>query len=146
MTINYNDRDLSQIKRLAATANDPIKIPFKHNSEALMLKLIYLFIAISLSACGGNQRSNAETRYQANQATTCINQEAIAIAPYPADIETAAVAVIAKCRIYTDATRRDLIARFPGYRDYIEQQVRQIDSIYMDQARQAVALARTARR
>jgi hypothetical protein len=36
---------------------------------------------------------------------------------------------------HTGALRRDLIARYPGYRDYIEPKVREVDELYLAQAR-----------
>jgi hypothetical protein len=61
------------------------------------------------------------------------------------NLETAAAMVVARCNQYTEATRRDLQSRFPGYRDYMAPKLREIDEIYADRARMAVAIARTPR-
>jgi hypothetical protein len=97
-----------------------------------------------LSACGtrlSNEEGSADNTYLAND---CIEREARTVAALKVDIDTAAMAVIAKCSEYTDATRRDLSARFPGYRDYMAPKLRELDQTYLDRARLAVAVARTA--
>ena len=71
--------------------------------------------------------------------------EASIVAPMTVDLETSAAMIIARCNQFTEATRRDLQSRYPGYRDYMAPRLREIDEIYESRARSAVAIARTPR-
>jgi hypothetical protein len=102
------------------------------------------FVVLALAGCVSANDRDLEQQTNAREAADCINREAVAIASERADLETAATIVIAKCGAYTQALRRDLLARFPGHRDYIESQLREADELYMAQARLAVARARQA--
>lgn len=104
----------------------------------------FMLVGLSvLSACASVQSGNENSANDAALAGACIDREAAEIATRKVDLETAATAVIAKCSTYTEATRRDLIARYPGYRDYMAPKLRELDQVYFDRARRAVALART---
>jgi hypothetical protein len=110
---------------------------------ATMRNLACFAIFILLAGCGGN-RSVEHTDNSSSEAVDCINREAVIIAPSKVDLETAATAVVAKCSIYTEATRRKLIQQYPGYRDYMAPKLKELDDTYMDGARRAVAIARTS--
>jgi hypothetical protein len=45
---------------------------------------------------------------------------------------------------FTEATRREL-TKYPGYRDFMAPKLRELDEIFMQRARAAVAIARTFR-
>jgi hypothetical protein len=104
----------------------------------------YFVLLFLLEGCSAGNRSY-EQENNAHEASECINREAISVASMPTDQEIASATVIARRSIYTGALRRDLIARYPGYRDYIEPKVREVDEIYLAQSRLAVARARQPR-
>jgi hypothetical protein len=103
-----------------------------------------LVVASVLSGCSSDSNRSSERADNSGEAAECIIREAKTIAPMKIDLETAATAVIARCSAYTDALRRSLVARFPGHRDYIETQTRQVDAMYLEQARRAIAVFRTS--
>jgi hypothetical protein len=104
----------------------------------------YLIVAFLLEGCSSDSSRSSEGASNSRVAAECIVREAKTIAPMKVDLETAASAVIARCSAYTDAIRRSLVARYPGHRDYIETQTREVDALYLEQARRAVAVARTS--
>ena len=104
---------------------------------------IYILMFLILAGCAAGRQSDEQTANSGSEASACIEREAIRVAPTKVDLETAATAVISICSVYTEATRRDLIARYPGYRDYMAPKLRELDNAYMDHARRAVAVART---
>lgn len=108
-----------------------------------MLNFYRIFPILLLSSCAAIHSENQPTTGATNEAGACIDREAISVAPMKVDLETAATAVIARCSAYTEATRRELISRFPGYRDYMAPKLRELDEAYMERARRAVAIART---
>lgn len=65
------------------------------------------------------------------------------IAPKPVDLETAGYAVIAECRDEINAHRSAILAKFPGYGDFIRAQYAELDSAQLDRARKEIALNRT---
>jgi hypothetical protein len=107
--------------------------------------LLYLVLLFLLEGCSSVGSSSYERDSNAREASECINREATGVASTPTDLEVASATVIARCSIYTAALRRDLIARYPGYRDYIEPKVREVDEIYLAEARLAVVRARQPR-
>jgi hypothetical protein len=101
-------------------------------------------LLVSLAGCVTAESEQDQQRINANQATECINREAGVIAPMALDLETASVVVIGKCSYFTNALRRDRLARYPRHRDYVEPKLREVDELYMAQGRLAVARARAS--
>src|SRR5260370_38194824 len=109
------------------------------------LMICLIFCCVFLAGCGTSRSSDEQAENMRSQASACIEREASIVAPMTVNLETAAAMVIARCTQYTEATRRDLQIRFPGYRDYMAPKLREIDEIYEDRAATAVAIARTPR-
>jgi hypothetical protein len=107
--------------------------------------LIYLFLLFLLEGCSSSGNHNYEQENNSREASDCIEREASIIAPTNIDLENAAASVVARCSAYTGALRRKLYAEYPGYRDYIAQKLREVDELYLAQARLAIARARQAR-
>ena len=103
-----------------------------------------LIVALSflLGACASREEIRQEQDANARQAADCINREAISVAPTALDLDVASATVVARCSAYTGALRRDLTSRYPGHRDYIEPKLREVDELYLAQARLAVMRAR----
>jgi hypothetical protein len=117
--------------------DDVVRVAKKTKVAVLLLSL--------LTGCVTTESEKDQQRANASQAAECINREASLIAPTALDLETASLAVIGKCSYFTNFMRRDMLARYPGHRDYIEPRLREVDEIYMAQARLAVARARASR-
>lgn len=105
------------------------------------MRVLILSGALILAGCSA--RPDTEQADYGAAATQCIINEARAVASANTDLETAAYAVIARCSSELTAERRVLPNRFPGYRDYMEPRLRELDALRRDQARQAVATFRT---
>jgi hypothetical protein len=97
-----------------------------------------------LEGCSLGSNRSYQQASSSREAPECIEREAKTIALMKVDLETAASAVIARCSAYTDALRRSLVTQCPEYRDYIGTQTCEIDAFYLEQARHAVAFARTS--
>lgn len=104
---------------------------------------IYLILLL-LGGCANNER-NYEQESNSRDASECIEREAALLAKTSMDLENAAITVVAKCDAYTGALRRKLYAQYPGYRDYVASKLREVDEIYLAQARLAVARSRQSR-
>ena len=72
----------------------------------------------------------------------CFRREAPAIASTKTDLETASTALLARCIGELEAERRAFINLAPGYRDYIEPRLREVEQIRTDQARAEIAVLR----
>jgi hypothetical protein len=111
----------------------------------MQMRILSCFVsAFILEGCSSGNNRSYEQASSSREAPECIEREAKTIAPMKVDLETAASAVIARCSAYTDALRRSLVTQYPGSRDYIGTQTREIDAFYLEQARRAVAVARTS--
>ncbi len=99
-------------------------------------------LPIFLADCA-SQRS-AEDVAAANANADCLRREVQAVAPQPVDLETATLAVMARCD-FPGVIERPLIAKYPGYRDCIHEAARKRYAEIMDATRQDIALARASR-
>lgn len=99
-------------------------------------------LLVLLAGCA-SQRS-AEDVAAANANANCLRREVQAVAPQPVDLETATLAVMARCD-FPGVIERPLIAKYPGYRDYIHEAARKRYAEIMDATRQDIALARASR-
>jgi hypothetical protein len=106
-----------------------------------MRKYITLTLGL-LSGCGSPQQK-LETASLADATTNCIRREAVKVAPKPVDLNTAAMAVIARCRAEVWAEEKALVDRYPGYREHIAERFKKVHAARFELAQQAVALART---
>jgi hypothetical protein len=109
---------------------------------ALMRILIYLSLLFMLEGCSSGGKRDHEDDNNSREASECIEREAVMVAPTNIDLEAAAASVVVRCSTYTDALRRKLNGEYPGYRDYIAPKLREVDELYLAQARLAVARAR----
>lgn len=114
------------------------------NADAIARVFLSLLLAAFLAGCAST-RSSSESRTNPSEAGLCIDREAREVAQTKTDLETAALAVIGRCSYYTDAVRRELTDKYPGYRDHIAQTTRQLDELYLSRARSAIAAARANR-
>ena len=106
---------------------------------------IYLVLLLLLEGCSSNSNQNYEQNNSSQYATECIEREASILARTSIDLENAAASVVARCDAYTGALRRKLYAQYPGHREYIAPKLREVDELYLAQARLAVARARQSR-
>lgn len=97
---------------------------------------------VFLAACSGHGGTDSIDQYT-SAARVCINRQAAEVAHTNVDLDTAAFAVIGRCNTELQAERRAFIERYPGYRDYLELRLRELTAARIDQARRAVAVART---
>src|SRR6201996_4935120 len=98
-------------------------------------------LALALCAC-----ASPDARGQRDAASTatseCMARESVAVAPKPVDLETAARAVLAACD-FPGVVERPLIASYPGYRDYIHDQVQKRYADMLETVRGQIAVLRT---
>jgi hypothetical protein len=104
--------------------------------------LICFALLIILAGCSSGGDRNYEKENNSREAAECIQREATVLAATSIDLENAATSVVARCDAYTGALRRKLYAEYPGYHDYIAPKLREVDELYLAQARLALARAR----
>ena len=102
-----------------------------------------LVLCLGLSGCRPRISSEQRQSYS-DMASECIQREATIIAHTKVDLETAATAVLARCNSELAAERNYLPTLYPGYRDYMEPRLRELDTVRIDQARKRIALLRTS--
>jgi len=73
----------------------------------------------------------------------CLDSQAQAIAPKPVDLETASVAVMARCGSELQQMREFLYTGIAGFSPDPDYWSKEIEPIYLKEARKAVAVART---
>lgn len=104
----------------------------------------FILVVVLVAGCSSPQRE-METAALRDSATDCIRREAIAVAPEPVDLETASVAVTARCRGELWAEEKAFVNRYAGYRAYASEKYQAVRDARFQQAADAVALARTSR-
>jgi hypothetical protein len=97
--------------------------------------------ALLLVACQSSQRA-AEQAAIREKTTDCLVRESQAVAPQPIDLETAALAVLARCD-YPGVIEKQLIAEHPGYREFIHQETQKRYADILDTTKRGIALLRT---
>jgi len=73
----------------------------------------------------------------------CLDSQAQAVAPKPVDLETASVAVMARCGPELQLMRKFLYTGITGFSPSPDYWSKEIEPIYLKEARKAVAVART---
>lgn len=73
----------------------------------------------------------------------CLDRQALIVAPKPVDLETASVAVMARCNAELIQLRRFITTGLPNFSPGPDYWEKEIEPVYMKEARKAVALART---
>jgi hypothetical protein len=73
----------------------------------------------------------------------CLDNQAQAVAPKPVDLETASVAVMARCGPELQQMRKFLYTGIAGFSPDPDYWSKEIEPIYLQEARKAVAVART---
>lgn len=86
----------------------------------------------------GNQMSALSNRLR-----ICLDSQAQAVAPKPVDLETASVAVMARCGPELQQMRKFLYTGIAGFSPDPDYWSKEIEPIYLKEARKAVAVART---
>jgi hypothetical protein len=95
--------------------------------------------ALMLAACQSSQR--AAEQAAADQSTDCLVRESQVVAPQPIDLETAALAVLARCD-YPGVLERKWVAQFPTERAFIREQVQKQYADILDTTKRGIALLR----
>jgi hypothetical protein len=103
----------------------------------------FILMVVLTAGCSSPERE-METAALRDSATDCIRREAIAVAPEPVDLETAVAAVTARCRGELWAEEKAAVNRFPGHRAYASEKYQAVRDARIQQAADAVALARTS--
>lgn len=78
-----------------------------------------------------------------NKLRVCLDSQAQAVAPKPVDLETASVAVMARCEPELHEMRKFLYTGIAGFSPHPDYWSKEIEPIYLKEARKAVAVART---
>lgn len=73
----------------------------------------------------------------------CLDRQAVAVATKRVDLETASVAVMARCTSELNQIRNYILTGIPNFSPGLDYWEKDIEPIYMKEARKAVALART---
>lgn len=73
----------------------------------------------------------------------CLDRQALAVAPKRVDLDTATVAVMARCAAELEQLRRFITTGIPNFSPGPDYWEKDIEPVYMKEARKAVALART---
>jgi len=103
-------------------------------------------LALSLPlicACGSQQQQGLQTAALSDAATNCIRREAVGIAPKAVDLDTATTAIMARCNAELWAEEKAFMTKYPGFQDSAREHFKRVSAARLDQARSAVALART---
>jgi len=104
--------------------------------------IVVIAMAVFLTSCRSKE-GDARAEINRNATSECIQREAASVASKQVDIDTAAYSVIAMCSSFINVERQALISDYPGYRDEVEVSFRKVEAVRFDQARSAVAIART---
>jgi hypothetical protein len=97
--------------------------------------------AFAIGAC--TTQAERDRREAANSATSeCMARESVAVAPKPVDLDTAARGVLAACD-FPGVVERPLASQYPGYRDYIHNEVQKRYADMLDTVRGQIAVLRT---
>src|SRR5262245_1919809 len=110
-----------------------------------MIKRVLSLVAASflLASCSASRERDINRQMASEEARRCVQENAEAIAPQNVDLETAVQAVMARCYTQITAFEREMISRYPGYRDQMAPGLRRVREVHEDAARQFIALART---
>jgi hypothetical protein len=73
----------------------------------------------------------------------CLDRQALAVAPKPVDLETASVAIMARCAGDLDRMRQFLTTGIPNFTPGADFWLKEIEPVWLKEARKKVALART---
>ena len=73
----------------------------------------------------------------------CINREARLVAPKQVDLETASVAVLARCKSEAEAFRHFVYTSLPNFNPAPDWWDKEMEPGFLKRAREAVAVART---
>jgi hypothetical protein len=94
---------------------------------------------------GGSQKKNISNEMGAlsKRLRVCLDSQAQAIAPKPVDLETVSVAVMARCGSELQQMRKFLYTGIAGFSPDPDYWSKEIEPIYLKEARKAVAVART---
>lgn len=90
-----------------------------------------------------SQNSGLQMQTFSNKVHICINIEAVAVAPKPVDLETATVAVMARCAKPLLAMRNFLYTGIPNFTPNQDFWEKDIEPVWIKEARNAVAVVRT---
>jgi hypothetical protein len=94
-----------------------------------------------VAAC--TSQAEKDRRAAANSSTSeCMVRETAIVAPKPVDLDTAGRAVLASCD-FPGVIERPLMAQYPGYRDYVHDEVQKRYAEMLDTVRGQIALLRT---
>jgi hypothetical protein len=100
-------------------------------------------LVLSLGACGSSQRAAEQDALRAST-TDCLVRETQAVAPQPIDLETAMLAVLARCD-YPGVLERSIASDYPGYRGYVHERIQARYDEIKDSVRRGIAVMRTQR-
>lgn len=97
--------------------------------------------ALTLSACSSPQRE-AERAAAQQALSDCLVRESVAVAPQPVDLDTAALAVLARCD-YPGVIERSYVAEHPGFRAEIHEMTQKEYAAILDTTKRGIVMLRT---
>lgn len=110
------------------------------------MRIIAAFtLALALAGCTSPQREaeiTAERNAIMQKTDDCLVRESIAVAPQPVDLDTAALAVLARCD-YPGVLERSFIAEHPGQREFVQAEAQKLYASILDTTKRGVAMLRT---
>jgi hypothetical protein len=98
-------------------------------------------LALTLAACTSPQREVEQAALRQNT-EDCLVRESVAVVPQSIDLDTAALAVLARCD-YPGVLERSITAEYPGYREYIHELVQKRYAEILDTTKRGIAMLRT---
>jgi hypothetical protein len=94
---------------------------------------------------GASEKKNSGNEMVAlsNKLRVCLDSQAQAVAPKPVDLETASIAVMARCGPELQQMRKFLLTGIVGFSPSPDFWSKEMEPVYLSEARKAVAVART---
>jgi hypothetical protein len=104
---------------------------------------LFILAVLGLSCCGSPEQK-LERAALSSTASSCIHREAGKVAPKSVDLNTAAMAVLARCNTELQAEEEAFIRRCPpGFRDDAREQFTRVRTARLEQSLKEIAVART---
>jgi hypothetical protein len=110
-----------------------------------MIRSYVAAVYLLVSLIGSSQADEAGQRFAAlgRALGECINREALLVAPKQVDLETASIAVLARCKGEAEALRQFVFTGLPNFDPSPDWWSNEMEPGFIKRAREAVAVART---
>lgn len=125
---------------LAAT---PLPAAPGRSGDPMILRLTTAALYIALSTPGSHGESGTDFAGLGRNVRVCIDRQAKIVSPKPVDLETASIAVVARCDPEVKAMRKFAYTSIPNFVPSPDWWSKEIEPAFLKRAREAVALART---